>query len=408
MKDQGRTTINQDLLVNHNKSCILHTIWENKGISRLEIARHTNLSTATISRMVDSLINDDKLIVEKGNITNAKGRPMKSLFFAGNGRYIIGIDLGTTYIRGMLTNMNAEPIKEIEVVSESWKSPEYVLNKVVDVIERLSDTNIVNQSEIVGVGIAVAGIVNLNTGVVEYSPAFNWRDINLREFMEARVKIPVFFDNVSRVMALGELTFGDGNKYNNIVCVNVGYGIGAGIIIQKKLYYGTDGMAGEFGHVPIEGDELIICPCGKKTCLTSYSSGDAIARRTKLILQKKNSDILMKLCQNNIEELTAKMVIEAAEQKDKIASEIFLKSVKTLGASIAGLINIFNPEAVFIGGGVALNGEIFWKPLKDTIQEYVFDQRSTKCHILPVTYKQRAAIYGAVGLITNAILNRNI
>ncbi len=408
MKDQGRTTINQDLLIEHNKSCILHTVWENKGISRLEIARHTNLSTATISRMVDALINEDKLLVEKGNITNSKGRPMKSLYFSNTGRYIIGIDLGTTFIRGMLTNINAEPIKEIEVVSESWKEPEYVLNKVVDVIERLSDTVMVDRSEIIGVGIAVAGIVNLNTGIVEYSPAFNWRDVDIRGFMKSRVKLPVFYDNVSRAMALGELAFGDGNKYNNLVCVNVGFGIGAGIIINKKLYYGTDGMAGEFGHVPIVGDELITCPCGKKTCLTSYSSGDAIAQRTKILLQKKKSDLLLKLCHNNLEELTAKMVIQACEEKDKVASEIFLRSVKTLGASIAGLINIFNPEAVFIGGGVALSGEVFWEPLKKTIQEFVFDQRSTKCHLLPVTFKHRSAIYGAIGLIINEILKRNI
>jgi N-acetylglucosamine repressor len=408
MKDYKVTSISKNLLSKHNKSCILHTIWENKGISRVEIARNTNLSTATVSRLVDSLIKNDRLLVERETIPVSKGRPMKSLYFGNNERFIIGIDLGTTFIRGMLTNMNAEPIKEIEVVTESLKDPEYVLNKVVDVIERLSTTSIVKKDQIMAVGIAVAGVINLENGVVVYSPAFQWRNIKFREFIQSRIKLPLYFDNVNRVMALGELTFGKGNDFDNMICINVGYGIGAGIIINKKLFYGTDGMAGEFGHVPVTGDNLIMCPCGNKSCLTAYSSGDAIAQRTRLLMKESSSEMLMHLCQNVPENLTAEMVADAARQNDKIAVEVFRQSVHHLGLSIAGLINTFNPQVIFIGGGVAQNGDIFWEPLKEVIQENVFDKISTKYHVLPVTFLDRAAMYGAVGLVIKEILNMDI
>ena len=190
----------------------MHTIWENKGISRLEIAQKTKLSTATVSRLVNSLIYKDKLLEERQSTPISRGRPMKSLYFGNTERFIIGIDLGTTFIRGILTNMNAEPIKETEVVTESDKEPEYVLNKVVDVIERLSNTNLIKPNQIIGVGIAVAGIINLKEGIVDYSPAFHWRNVEFQKFIQSRVKLPIYFDNVSRVMALGELTFGKGKQ----------------------------------------------------------------------------------------------------------------------------------------------------------------------------------------------------
>jgi glucokinase len=125
-------------------------------------------------------------------------------------------------------------------------------------------------------------------------------------------------------------------------------------------------------------------------------------------MAEKQSKILMSLCNNSPENLTAKMVVEAALQKDKISMEIFQHSVYTLGLAIAGLINIFNPEAVFIGGGVSQNGEIFWKQIKETVTNNLFDQISTKCQILPVSFLDRSSLYGAVGLVINKILNMDI
>lgn len=408
MKDYKQTSISKNLLSKHNKSCILHAVWESKGISRVEIARNMNLSTATVSRLVDSLIKNDKLLEERETIAVSKGRPMKSLYFRKNERFIIGIDLGTTYIRGILTNMDAEPIKEIEVVTESLKEPEYVLDKVIDVIQRLSTSSMVNRDQILGIGIAVAGTVNLEQGVVVFSPAFQWRNVKCLEYIQSRIQLPLLFDNVNRVMALGELTFGKGNDYDNMICINVGYGIGAGIVINKKLFYGTDGMAGEFGHVPVIGDNLIVCHCGNKNCLTAYSSGDAIAQRARLMIKAKPSKILKKLCENNPEELTAKMVIEAARQNDEVSGIIFNHSIYQLGLAIAGLINTFNPQAIFIGGGIAQSGPIFWDPLKEIVQENVFDKLSTKYQILPVSFNDRAALYGAVGLVIKEVLNMDM
>lgn len=147
-------------------------------------------------------------------------------------------------------------------------------------------------------------------------------------------------------MALGELQFGEGRNYDNFITINVGYGIGAGIILGKRLFYGTDGMAGEFGHLPVWGD--------------------------------------------------------------KLALEIFKESIEYLGSSIAGMINIFNPQAIFVGGGVSLNGPVFWDNLIRVINENILDKRSSKYKIQPVTFPGKSAIYGVIGLVLREVLSFNM
>jgi len=388
----------------HNKALVLNSVWKEKKISRLEISRKTGLSTATVSRLVDSLIQD-QLLAEHTPIASLKGRPMKPVCFNGKDHYLIGIDLGTTYIRGVLTNLSFETIKEVEVVTESHKEPDYVLYKVVQVILSLANTKLVDSDKIIGVGMAVAGIINLSTGIVEYSPAFNWRNIELRNFMMTHVPFPVYFDNVSRAMALGEISFGTGPRFDDLICINVGYGIGAGIVIGRKLFYGTDGMAGEFGHLPVRGDEAVFCTCGKKNCLTAYASGDAIAQRAKIALKSDPSSILHQVPS---EELEARHVAEAATKGDRLALTVFSEAMGYLGRAIAGLLNIFNPQAIVLGGGVSLNGPIFWNTLKPVIEENVFDHRSTKYHIIPSSHPGQSAIYGALAMVLQEILNLNL
>jgi glucokinase-like ROK family protein len=402
--NQSRDKSSNPVQNRYNKSQILKSVWKDDGISRLDISRLTGLSKATVSRLIDSLIQD-KLLTEYTSVSNGKGRPIKPVHFNGKSHFLIGIDLGTTYIRGVLTDLSFETIKEIEVVTESHKEPEYILNKVVQVILNLANTNLIDSSRIIGVGLAVAGIINMSTGIVEYSPAFNWRNIELRRFLQSHVPFPVYFDNVSRAMALGEIAFGTGSKFNDLICINVGYGIGAGIVIGGKLFYGTDGMAGEFGHLPVKGDEEIFCTCGKKNCLTAYASGDAIAQRARLALLKDESSILNKISFNEIE---AKDVAEAAMRGDALSIVVFSEAMGYLGRAIAGLLNIFNPQAIILGGGVSQNGPIFWETLKPIIEENVFDHRSTKYHIIPATHPGQSAINGALAMVLQEILNLNL
>ena len=406
MKANGSKTA--EFLARKTKRRILITIRENSEISRLEIARLTGLSTATVTRVVDSLMNDDDLVEERGNISLPKGRPRKPLHFKGRDKYIIGIDLGTTSIRGVLADLNLESIKEIEIITEAHKGYEHVLSRVVEVVHSLQDTSLIDPSKILGVGLAVAGLINTSTETVEYSPAFEWNDIKLKEILQKEIALPLFYDNVSRLMALGELQFGKGRNYQNFVTINAGFGIGAGIIFNKKLFFGTDGMAGEFGHMPVLGDNRVTCSCGKTNCLSAYSSGDAIAKRAVKRLEEGQKSILFELSGGEMDRISAEMVVKASLQGDSLAQDILSEGIEHLGLAIAGLVNVLNPEAIFVGGGLSLNGPVFWEKLVRVVNENILDKRSTKCVIEPVTFPGKAAIYGAVGLVLNEVLNFRI
>ncbi len=408
MKTSNNSRTVSEYLTRDTKSIILNIVYKNPGISRKELAKRSSYSSATITRIVETLINNDDLLEEKGYRNLPKGRPMKSLYFKGENKYAIGIDLGTTYIRGVLANLNMDVYKEVEVLTESDKSPEYVFNKVCKVIENLSNTTLVDNSKILGVGMAIAGIINTSSGIVEYSPAFNWRNVNIKELLHEKIKLPYFFDNVSRVMAFGELKYGKGEKYDNFIMINVGFGIGAGIVLNKKLFYGTDGMAGELGHVPVHGDGLVKCTCGKNTCLTAYASGEAIAKRALNKVKEGHDSIISELCEGNYSRVDAKLVGEAYEMGDSVAIETFKESTEYLGSAIASLANVFNPQAIFIGGGVSLNQSAFWDNLTEVFNYHVFNHRSTKIDLLSATYLDKAALYGSVGLVLDEVLNLHL
>ena len=394
-----------DILTNETKISILNAIRENEGISRLEIAEKTHLSTATVTRVVESLITINDLVEERGSKTPPKGRPRKLLYFKGYDKYIIGLDLGTTYIRGVLSDLNMEARKEVDIITEAHRGYQHVISRLVGVIENLQNTNLVDRKKIKGVGIAIPGMIDTSRDLVIYSPAFDWHEVKVNEILKKKISLPVYYDNVSRVMALGELNFGKGRNYNNFIMINVGYGIGSGIIINKELFYGTNGMAGEFGHVPVCGDDLVKCTCGKTNCLTAYSSGDAIAKRVKMAIENGAKSKVTELVENNNDLITAEIVAKAAKMGDELSTGVFKRSMSYLGESIAGLIKMLNPQAVFFGGGVSLNGGIFWDNLRKSINDNMIHEKSAECEIYPVTYPGKSAVYGALALVLREILN---
>jgi glucokinase-like ROK family protein len=396
---------NNDILTNETKISILNAIRENEGISRLEIAEKTNLSTATVTRIVESLITIDDLVEERGSKIPPKGRPRKLLYFKGHDKYIIGIDLGTTYIRGVLSDLNMNARKEVDIITEAHRGYKHVISRIIGVIENLQNTNLVDSKNIKGVGIAIPGMIDASRDLVIYSPAFDWHEVKVNEILKKKVSLPVYYDNVSRVMALGELNFGQGRNFNNFIVINVGYGIGSGIILNKELFYGTNGMAGEFGHVPVCGDDLVKCTCGKTNCLTAYSSGDAITKRVRMAIENGASSKVTELVDNNYDLITAEIVAMAAEMGDELSTGVFKNSMNYLGESVAGLIKMLNPQAVFFGGGVSLNGGIFWDNLRKAINNNMMPEKSAECEIYPVTYPGKSAVYGALALVLREILN---
>jgi glucokinase-like ROK family protein len=388
-----------------NKIKIINLIRNNEGISRADISKKTGLSAPTVSRIVENLINED-LVHEIGEGESHGGRRPTLLKFLDHNNFIVGIDLGTTNIYGVLSDFNAKIIAEVRkptYVEQGFKS---IMERTSDIIDELRNHHAAKGAKIYGIGMAVAGLINREKNIVEFSPDFHWHEVDVVGTLSLKHNdIPIIFDNVTRVMALGEVCYGLGKEFKNLIFVNVGYGIGAGIIINGKPLYGPLGMAGEFGHITLEKNSPIQCDCGNFGCLEALASGNAIAKAAQNELNAETNSVLLDICQGDISKVTAEMVANAAKQGDPFAWNIFNKAMEYLGLGIAALVNLFSPEVVVIGGGVSQAGDILFDKVKKTVNARSLNKISSEVIIKPATFGMKAAVMGAISLILSEVLN---
>ena len=390
-----------------NKIKILNLIRESGTISRADAAKLSGISAPTVTRIVETLIHEEGLVRDIGEGVSSGGRRPKLLEFAGLDNFVIGIDLGTTHIHGVVSNLNAEVIAEEKSNTRVQDGFQRIIEKTSEVIHRLQNHSSVQNKKIFGIGMAVAGLINREKNIVEYSPDFHWKDADILAEMRSDIDIPIIFDNVTRVMALGELWYGVGKTLKNFIVVNVGYGIGAGIIVNGKPLYGPRGMAGEFGHLTLEKNSTVRCECGNYGCLEALASGRAIALAAQKELENGNSSLLSKMANNDLSNITAEMVAGAAREGDSLAGSIFNSAAEFIGIGIAGLINLISTEAIILGGGVSQSWDLLYNPVKNTITKRAIDTISRNVQVQPATFGIKAAVMGSVALILNEVLHLN-
>lgn len=395
---------NSKYILKVNKKNILNLIYNSKTISRAEATRLSGISAPTVSRIVDGFIKDG-LIEEIGFGKSSGGRRPKLLKMAASNNYIIGIDVGTTNIYGVLADLNALIIYEEKRPTKLEEGFYRIMDQTAEIIEILIQKTAENKKRLCGIGMAVAGLINKQRNIVEFSPNFHWHDVDILGNLSKRFKVPIFFDNVTRVMALGEMCYGVGKIYKNFIFINIGYGIGAGIILDGQPLFGSLGMAGEFGHITVEKDSEIQCDCGNFGCLEALASGQGIARAARNELKKGIQSILLEMCEGDIQRVSAEMVANAAKKGDVLAWNIFKQAAEYIGIGISALINLFNPEAVVLGGGVTQAGEILFDTVRKTINARALTRSSRGVALLPATFGLKAAAMGAVSLVMNKLLN---
>lgn len=218
------------------------------------------------------------------------------------------------------------------------------------------------------------------------------------------IQLPVFYDNSTRLMALGELNFNKKSRVKNFAIINVGYGIAAGLVIDGNLIKGHSGFAGEFGHITVDTCSKVKCKCGKYGCLEALASGHRIASLGKNALDKENAEILKKLSEGNVNLVSAELVGKAAQQGDELSIEIYDNITEYLAQGIGNLANLLNPEVVYIGGGISLNGKFFFDLINKKISNYLLSPNQG-LKILPSTFTDQATSIGAVSLVLEKIMN---
>jgi glucokinase-like ROK family protein len=389
-----------DQQVSLNKIKVLQLIRNGKEITRSEIIKKSGLSAPTVTRIVESLVHLN-LIQTDGIGSSVGGRPPQLIQFNSKANFVIGIDLGATFIRSALSNLDGEFIFEIHVPTNLKKGFDGVMKQVGELIEKLCDRARQKSLKLWGIGIAVCGMVNKNSGIVEYSPIFGWRNADIRAALSKYTVLNIALGNVTHLIALGELLYGVGKRHQNFICINIGYGIGSGIIIEGKLFGGADGIAGEIGHVVIDKQSSRKGLEGISGTLEALASGYGVADIATDRAKADRKSSLHSLC---AEDIDAKQVFEAARMGDNLACEIINEVATNLSIGIDTLIKLFNTECIVVSGGLVQNGDILIEKIRESVANYSMNAISRSVPIIPSEFGENAALMGSFSLILERIL----
>ena len=243
--------------------------------------------------------------------------------------------------------------------------------------------------------IAAAGIINVKRGIITYSPNLpGWRNVALRDIVSEKLGLDTYIINDASAAALGEHRFGAGKGVDNLIYITVSTGIGGGIIIDGKLYTGSDGCAGEIGHmiVDVNGPK---CSCGNSGCLEAMASGTAVAREAVIRINQGECSSIIELAGGKIENVTAEKVALAARKGDKVAWDIISKAANYLGTGFVNLVNVFNPDLIIVGGGMSKMGNMLLNPARKIVKQRSFKLPARRVHIVRSGLGSNAGIIGA-------------
>ena len=330
-----------------------------------DLSKELGTSIPTITKLVGELIDEGFLEDMGKQGTNGGRRP--SIYglnpYAG---YFVGIDVRRNDISIAVTNFKGQTVDLQEdmpfVLENSVASLKALCKCILDHLKKSG----IDKEKVRAYGVNLSGRVNNETGYC--FTYFIGEDRPIASLLEDELQTPVFVENDSRAMTYGEYICGVANNEKNMLFLNVAWGLGMGMIIDGKLSYGKSGFSGEIGHFPLLDNDQI-CQCGKTGCLETGASGSALHRMIMEKLREGRSSSLSDKFNAN-EEITLEDIMAAVEEEDVLAIETVEKVGSTLGRAIAGLINLFNPELVVIGGRVSAAKEYLLLPIKSAIQKH--------------------------------------
>lgn len=319
---------------------------------------------------------------------------------ARDDQFILGVDLGGTNI--VVGAMSADGSREFafhETPTRAAEGADAVVARIVDLLERVAAETLAqtgaSRDALLGVGIGSPGPLDRERGLVIFTPNLGWRDFPLRDRVSSAIGLPATLDNDANCATLGEWWRGAALGGRNVVGLTIGTGIGGGLILDGRLYHGASDVAGELGHTTIDSTGRR-CGCGNYGCLEAYASGPAIAERAREALAGGEPSTMPQLVGRDLSRLTAALVYRAAHEGDRLALEVVRETARLLGAGVANLLNIFNPDVVVLAGGVTQAGDALFEPMRAEVRRRAFKPAVDACRIVPGALQGKAGVVGAV------------
>ncbi len=389
---------NSNLMKQLNRSQVLNLIRNQGPVSKVQIAEVTKLTFPAVVNIITEL-SQRGIITESGYGHSVGGRKPVLLKFNPNFKYVIAVELELHHVKAMIVNLDAEPVAKGDIKIDPDSGSSTILNQVYKVIDEIIEVSGLSMDQIYGIGICSPGPVDHNQGVVLNAPMLkDWNNIPLRDMVAQRYGILTLLEKDANAAAIGELWFGAAKGKENVVNLIVNYGIGGGIIIDRRIYRGFYKGAGEIGHLTINMDGPQ-CSCGNQGCLEAYSSGVAIVRKIKEELQRGVETPYKEKYEQLGDELTLKCVTDAALDGDYLAINVIKDSARILAVGIANTIHYFSPESIILGGKLFAYYPKTLEIVKQHVKERVLDYFYDKISIIPSELGDNADIIGAASMV---------
>ena len=378
------------------RGSILDLVMRNGSFTASEIADSTGYSLTTVAKYVSEL-QEEGVISEKERVNlHSKGRRTVRYGVEFDSYYFLGIDMRNFALNIALSDFSGNIVK-MERHSDfrfenSYETLDGLCEKVTSFIGSLEESQ---RAGLAGANLNIPGRVDSRSGTS--STMFHFEDMGdcpLAEHLSSRFGVKTFIENDTKAMAFGEYMTSMNKEYKDVLFVNISWGLGLGIILDGKLYYGKNGFSGEFGHINMYNND-VLCHCGKKGCIETEVSVRAIHRKLMERIRNGESSILSPMVEQR-KDVTSKDILEAAANEDPLCIELINRTGVELGRHLAGLINLLNPEAIILGGTLSqAKSYDFLQPVEWAIRKYSLRLMSQNVRVTPSTLGNKAGVVGA-------------
>jgi predicted NBD/HSP70 family sugar kinase len=369
-----------------NRLRVVETLRERGTASRAQIARVTGLSRSTVSSLVSEL-QADGLVIERPEPAAAHGdqggRPPILLSFDASAGVAVGIDFDHHHLRVAVSDLSSRILAEREQQLDTDHVAHEGLDAAAELVAELLSEAGVDEARVIGAGMCLPGPIHRPTGVVGSTAILpGWVGVAAAEEMHRRLALPILVDNDANLAALAEAAFGAGRDAKDLVYLMISSGIGAGLVLNGRLYRGAEGLAGELGHVLVDADGPV-CRCGNRGCLETVAGTDALAD----LLRRSHGD------------LDGRAIVRLAHEGDLGCRRVVADAGRAIGKAAATLVNVLNPELLIVGGDLADAGELLLDGGRESLERSALPTAVQAAQVVAGSLGDRAEVLGAIALV---------
>ncbi len=385
---------------------VLRLIHKKNDVSRVELVKLTGFSAGLITGITQALIRK-KLVTESRGSTNLAGRKPLALRVRHDAAYVVGVDLGSFYLRVVVTDILGNLVHTLRTETSLSEGRQKVLDKTFSAVHKAMNECGIPKKAIGGIGMAHSGIIDCATGVVLSYPRpgqmTEWKNVPLQQMLEREFAVPCVLEDSVRAIALAERCFGIGTNLEDFVYVDVGMGIGAGIFLNGNLYQGPGGGAGEFGHMTVEENGPLCC-CGNNGCLEMMASCAAIIHAARSAIEQGVDSKIRELADGDLERISIEIIAEAAHANDSLAFRVLHDAVSHIGVALADVLNLLNPSVVVFGGPLFRAAPYLLEPLRRVVKQRALERSANQAQLRVSNLGSEAGALGAARAISERVI----